>query len=354
MARKYQQNQPDKIKERFCEHPYYRLCKTVFKTFQEIYPTMVMTPEQLFEDASRTLDMILQTGDVTTELCQELWTEKYNQYRKRDQMAVSEDGTKTEVAMLLYMVMYGLMAVGHSHYRGTLHRTLHDSIWRLYGQKVCIDVEQRLHGRVNQHTNEMLAWMMEYFTSTDSLTNELNMLFHPDRKPRESNKKKEIIYYTLPYNCPDEATRVNRINIVMRKMQEWEWIEEPLTADDFDHFFDGDPRYCNLKWIGKPRAILTELIKQILNQHYMSKKTGVSARSIVMTQFGQAPSGNKERIDAQNWERIKLIVYILDYKKPLPLPKKGNNEGFDISDLALQSVLAKELHITKDLNRFYE
>lgn len=49
-----------------------------------------------------------------------------------------------------------------------------------------------------------------------------------------------------------------------------------------------------------------------------------------------------------------MIVYILDYHKSLPLPKKGINEGYDISDLALQSVFAKDLHITKDLNPTYE
>ena len=66
MAKKYQPNRRDKLKEHFREHPYFKLCKTVFNEFQEIYPTMVMTPEQLFEDASRTLDRLLQDGDITT------------------------------------------------------------------------------------------------------------------------------------------------------------------------------------------------------------------------------------------------------------------------------------------------
>ena len=202
----------------------------------------------------------------------------------------------------------------------------------------------------------MMAWMEEYFKSTDSLTNEIYNLIQPNKKAglKVAGKKKEKIYYTLKYNCPDVNTRVRRVNIVMRKMQEWGWIEDPKIADDFDHFFDGEPRNCNLKWIGKPSAILTELIKQFLKQHYIFKEKGVSARSIVKNQFGLNPSGNKERIDAQGLERIKMIIYILDYNKPLPLPKKGKGEGDDISDLALQAVFTKELHITKDLNRQYE
>lgn len=198
--------------------------------------------------------------------------------------------------------------------------------------------------------------MAEYFVSTQSLTKEIGLIFHPNKKggSKESRKKKETIYYTLPYNCPDVRTRVRRLNIIMRKWQEWKWIEEPKIFDDFDHFFDGEPRNCNLKWIGKPAAILTELLKQLLVQHYMNKMTGVTARSIVLNQFGQTPSGNKERIDAQGWERINLTKYILDFNKQLPLQKKGKGEEDDISDLALQAVFAKELHITKDLNRKFD
>ncbi len=356
MATKYQQNQWNKVKEHFREHPYYKLCKTVFGEFQNLHPTMVMNREQLFVDASLTLDSILQEGDRLAERCQSLWTDKYNQYREQDGISGDKDDSMAEVAMLFYMVMYGLTTINNSHYCGTLQRTLHECIHKLYGNKNCKDIEKNLCEPVNQHTDEMMAWMAEYFVSTQSLTKEIELIFHPKRKPgtKESKKKKEIIYYTLPYNCPDENIRVKRVNIIMRKWQEWKWIEEPKIADDFDHFFDGEPRNCNLKWIGKPAAILTELIKQLLVQHYMNKATGVTARSIVLKQFGKKPSGNKERIDALGWERIKLTIYILDYNKPLPLPKKGKGEGDDISDLALQAVFAKELHITKDLNRKYE
>ena len=354
MARKYQQNQCGKLREHFREHPYYKLCKTVFKTFQESCPTMVMTPEQLFEDASRTLDRLLQDGDITTESCQSLWNDTYTKYREQDGTAGDKDDTMAEVAMLFYVVMYGLQTVCHSHYRGTLQRTLHNCICKLYGIKNCIVIEQRLRETVKQHTEEMLVWMKDYFVTEQSLTNEIGLLLFPKKKARTKDSgKKETIYYTLPYNCPDVNTRVKRVNIVMRKWKEWKWIEEPKNVADFDHFFDGEPCNCNLKWIGK-LYILTELLKQILDQHYIDKMKGVSARSIVINQFGKKPSGNKERIDAKVMERIKLTIYILDYKKPLPLPPKGKGEGDDISDLALQAVFAKELHITKDLNRSYE
>lgn len=103
--KRYQQNQWNKLKEHFHDHPYYKLCKTVFDEFQKLCPTMVMTPEQLFVDAAQTLDSILITGDKFAERCHSLWTEKYNQYREQDQGTGDKSDTMAEVAMLFYMVI---------------------------------------------------------------------------------------------------------------------------------------------------------------------------------------------------------------------------------------------------------
>jgi hypothetical protein len=313
---------------------------------------MIMTPEHLFVDASLTLDSIIQTGDIFAEQCQNLWTEKYNQYREQDGTAADKDDTMSEVAMLFYMVMFGLTAVNHSHYRSTLQRTLHACVHKLYNDK-CIIVEQKISDPVNQHTNEMMAWMAEYMVSEQSLTKEIEELIHPNRKAgiKDTKKKKEHINYTIPYNCPDGNMRIKRLTLVMLLWQAWKWIEEPQNTDDFISLFSGDARNCNLKWKGK-LYILTELMKQLLDQHYIEKVTGLSARSIVMNQFGKNPSGNRERIDVQAKERINMTLDILNYNKPIHIP--NDEECESNSDLALQAVFAQELHIIKDLNRKFE
>lgn len=174
MMMRYQQNQWNKLKEHFHDHPYYKLCKTVFDEFQKLCPTMVITPEKLFIDAAQTLDSILITSDKFAERCHSLWTEKYNQYREHDQGTGDKNDTMAEVAMLFYMVMYGITTVNHSHYRGTLQRTLHKCIHDFYGNENCRNIEQKLRDPVNQHTSEMMEWMEEYFNSKDSLTNEID------------------------------------------------------------------------------------------------------------------------------------------------------------------------------------
>lgn len=362
MAKKYQQNRRDKLKEHFREHPYFKLCKTVFNEFQEIYPTMVMTPEQLFEDASRTLDRLLQDGDITTESCQSLWNDTYTKYREQDGTTGDKSDSKAEVTMLFYTVMYGLTTVNHSHYRGTLQRTLHECICKFYGLDKCLNIERKLREKVNQHTKEMLAWMEEYFISEQSLSNEIETVLHPQKqKPKKTPKAEDKTPYVLKYICNDETTRTNRLNRAMILMQNWNWIVEPNDADDFYDFFNGEHRACNLKWRtgkgGTNTTVLTLLIQSLYDQVFFEKQKGASVLAILKNQFGlKTVNYNfEERVSSTDKNRIALIIVVLNPDvKFKELPKGGYGDGLDYSDATMNAVYQKELHIIKDLNKWYE
>lgn len=358
MAIRYQQNQWNKLKEQFREHPYYKLCKTVFDEFQKLCPTMVMTPEQLFVDASHTLDSIIQTGDKSAEHCHSLWTEKYKQYREQDQMTGRPEDTKAEVAMLFYMVMYGVTTVNHSHYRGSLQRMLHDCICEFYGIKECLNIEQKLHEPVNQHTDEMMAWMAEYFVSSQSLTKEIDLIFHPNKKTggkvskksvekKPSGKPLTLKYYRHGNNGVLMKQR-RRVNIVFRKFCEWGWIDDRTTADDFDALFEGVPRHCNITWKANT-TILTILLQKLLKQHYIAKQTRQSPSSMVKEQFGLTPNFDQSRLVDDYTFRIDATTFLLDISNPLPLRKGGGDDENDTTDAALQAVMSGQLRSTKGI-----
>ena len=355
MPTRYQPNQYNKIKEHFSEHPYYKLNKTVFRVFQGICPTMVMTTEQLFVDSAQTLDNILINGDISTEICQGLWTEKYNQYRTLDGMTCSEEVTKHKVTMLFYAVMYGLASINHSHYRGILQKTLHDNIIKLFYRNdinKCLSYEKQLREEINKHTEEQMSWMETYFNSSESLTEEIKKLIYNNKKTNsKESKKKDTKYYTLSYNCPEKKMRIKRITAVGQMMVGWGWLEEFQDAGDFVNFFDGKLRNCNLNWTGRS-YVLTKLLTELLNQHYIDKVTGCSVSSIIKNQFKINRSGHIERIDIKDSNRIKMIIDLLDYNKPLPQYEEiYNDETDDVFQSAMQSVFSKELSITKYLYR---
>lgn len=358
MTKIYQQNRWNKLKEQFCEHPYYKLCKTVFIEFQKLWPTIVMTPEQLFVDAVITMDSILQNGDKLAERCLSLWTEKYNQYRKQDQTAGDKDDTKAEVAMLFYIVMFSLASVNHSHYRGTLQRILHKSIHELYGHENCKTIEQKLHKPVNLHSDKMRAWMADYLVSGHSLTKEIEGVLHPQKpkKPKKSSKEEDKTPYVLKYICSDETTRTNRLQRTMILMQNWGWIVEPKDADDFYDFFNGENRACNLKWIGDNTTVLAYLLKILYSQPFFTKLTGASVSAILKNQFGlKSTNYNYERVSAEDKNRIALILVILNPEVTFKsLPNRGHGDGLDYSDSVLNALYKQELHVIKDLNKWYE
>lgn len=355
---KYTLNQYNKLKEPFREHPYFKLCMTVFNIFQELQPTMVITPVQLFVDASLVLDSILINRDLSEELCQSLWTDKYNEYRDHDGTAGDKDDTKAEVAMLFYMVMYGLTTVNQSFYCGKLTRILHESIHKFYGRKECLYIEKKLHETVNQHSEEMREWMEEYYRNKGDLTKEIKEVFTSPKsvKPKKPSKNDIKTPYVLKYICKDETTRNNRLQRVMILMQNWNWIEEPRDADDFFDFFSGEPRFCNLKWTGPNTTILSLLIKKLYEQSFFYKQEGASVLAILKNQFGlKSVSYNQERVSIEDNNRISLITVILNpdvqFKK---IPNKGYGDGLDYRDSVMYEVYKNELHITKDLNKYYE
>ena len=132
MTKRFQQNQRDKLKEHFKNHIFYRLCREVRDVFLQQYPAIIISTENLFVDAAKELDIILSDGDIDAGYCKDMWTNSLAIYREQDNTLAEVATSQAEVAMLLYTIMFGINAVNHSHYRGKLQRTLHESIHKMW------------------------------------------------------------------------------------------------------------------------------------------------------------------------------------------------------------------------------
>ena len=175
----------------------------------------------------------------------------------------------------------------------------------------------------------------------------------PQRKrvPQTNNRSKKpmtLKYYAHGNNGILIKQR-KRVDIVFRKFNEWEWIDDQTTADDFDAFFDGNLRHCNITWIANT-TILTILLQELIKQPYIQKQTKCSAKSLVEQQFGKTANSDRKRLDNISEERIKLTLLILDINNPLP-EAHGRNvaEEYDIQDAALKEIFAGQLRTTKGI-----
>lgn len=171
----------------------------------------------------------------------------------------------------------------------------------------------------------------------------------PKKAKQDANPPYTLNYYTKDRENAFKMQR-NRVLLVFKKFIEWKWINKDTRPEDFESFFSGKARHCNIKWTAT-NSILTYLMKTLLEQAYITKQTGCSARSIVTNQFGKNPDNNYSRIDDKAKGKIKITLLLLDISKPLP--ERRNASGYstendlDMSDKALQEVFSGAMHAGK-------
>ena len=169
-----------------------------------------------------------------------------------------------------------------------------------------------------------------------------------DEKKPGCDKPKTLKYF-VHGNNGYLMKQHKRVDIVYKKWCEWGWIDRQTSPDDFDAFFEGNPRHCNITWTANS-TILTILLQELLQQPYIGEQTGLSAKSLVEQQFGKTPNSDRKRIDEDAANKIRATLFILDIENPLP-ERRGRNsdEETDISDAALMEIYAGKLRSTKGI-----
>lgn len=173
---------------------------------------------------------------------------------------------------------------------------------------------------------------------------------HKNKTTSGKNEKPKTLKYFKHGNNGILMKQRERVTIIFQKFNEWGWINDETSPDDFDSFFEGEPRHCNIKWTGTTTT-LTILLTEILKQDYIGEQTNCKATSLVQKQFGITPNSDRSRLKKDVENRIKLTLFILDIKNPLPNKRKTgyNDEEYDIQDKALYEIFSGQLHSTKSI-----
>ena len=164
---------------------------------------------------------------------------------------------------------------------------------------------------------------------------------------RLSNKPKTLKYFTHG-NKGILRKQGERLTIVFNKWNDWGWIDNETTTDDFDAFFEGEPRYCNMTWKANT-TVLTFLLQELLKQPYIAKQKGQSPSSMVREQFGRTPNFDQKRLTDDDKFKIDVTVFLLNIDNPLPLRNGGEDDEYETTDTALQAVMSGLLRTTKGI-----
>lgn len=139
-----------------------------------------------------------------------------------------------------------------------------------------------------------------------------------------------------------------RVDIVFRLWERWGWIGD-TKVEDFDRFFEGEPRHCNITWTANT-TILTILLQELISQPYIEKQKGLAAKSMVKQQFGKTANSDRKRLSCDDEVNIQLTLLVLDIKNPLQ-PSAGNHtdDDIDMKTEALRAVASGHLRSTKGI-----
>jgi len=168
------------------------------------------------------------------------------------------------------------------------------------------------------------------------------------RSEKKTNGKPKTLQYYTHGNKGVLKKQGERLKLVFEKWNKWGWIDSETTTDDFDAFFEGEPRHCNMTWKANS-TVLSILMRELLEQPYIAEQKRQSASSMVREQFGLTPNFDANRLDDDDKFRIDVTVYLLNINNPLPLRKGGNDDDYVTTDAALQAVLSGQLRITKGI-----
>lgn len=174
----------------------------------------------------------------------------------------------------------------------------------------------------------------------------------PTEQKRKVEKKLGAKPMTLKYYTHGNKGKLKkkreRVDLVFEKWNDWGWIDGQTSPDDFDAFFEGEPRHCNIAWTANS-TILTILLQELLQQSYILKQTKCSAKSLVEQQFGKTANSSRSRLTDNDKFRIEVTIYLLDIDNPLPLRRGGDDDDYDTTDAAFQAVLSGQLRATKGI-----
>lgn len=165
---------------------------------------------------------------------------------------------------------------------------------------------------------------------------------------KKLNGKPKTLKYFTHCNKGFLKKQGERVKIIFEMWNKWGWLDDLTATNDFDAFFEGEPRHCNITWKANT-TVLTLLLQKLLKQPYITKQKRQSPSSMVREQFGLTPNFSKKRLAKDDDFKIDVTVYLLSIDNPLPIRKGGDDDDYDTTDAALKEVLSGQLHVTKGI-----
>ena len=168
----------------------------------------------------------------------------------------------------------------------------------------------------------------------------------PKATPSKTTPPKTLKYYQHGHKGLLRKQR-ERVSMLYKFWVRLGWIDRNTDPDDFDAFFEGKPRHCNITWTGNGTTLFF-MLKELLLSNFIEKQSNCSPTSMAKEQFLKTPNADFIRLKEADVRNITLSRLILDTTIPLPEPK-GRDEEEDTAEAGLLELLSNGMKITKGI-----
>lgn len=169
----------------------------------------------------------------------------------------------------------------------------------------------------------------------------------PKATPSKTTPPKTLKYYQHGHKGLLSKQR-NRVDMLYKLWVRLGWIDRNTDPDNFDAFFEGEPRHCNITWTGNGTTLFF-MLKELLLSNFIEKQSNCSPTSMAKEQFCKTPNADFIRLKEADVRNITLSRLILDTSFPLPEPKGRGDEEEDTAEAGLLELLSNGMKITKGI-----
>lgn len=223
MQNKLNQNQIERIRERYHDHPLYVACKRAFGQYETQMQRLLFAPEEIFLESAIILDNLLTEPENAKKYISDLWIELKRKIRYWDRDAPQDDLDKI-VGAILYVSAAVLCHHPHPFYNDELKEMM---LSETKGQmKVSAKEEERFIVQLSLCAEGLDNWLMVYIESDTLLSEEI---LANDAANGESGNSSVPHHFSLS----NEEANIARLKRVLAKLKKDNYVHKDTKVKDW-------------------------------------------------------------------------------------------------------------------------
>lgn len=183
MQSKLNQNQIEKISERYHDHPLLVACRQAFGCYEAEMQRLLFAPEEIFLETTIILDKLLCEPDYAKQYAEGLWNALKVKIRRWE-----PEAPQVDVNMISSAILYVVAAVLCQHHHSFFHDELKDMLLETASKSISTDKaeEERVIMALSLYADGLDEWLSDYSDRYERLSEEIIEFVREPNNPYKS------------------------------------------------------------------------------------------------------------------------------------------------------------------------